>query len=341
MKNLVIFDFGTSKIKILIQKFSQSGDIETEFTFANISIGKLLSGDNVPTDEEKAKILEDFKEKITTLITQFPKNDFEIRAIATEIFRKNKELENVLGQITSQFGIHLEILTPERECELLAANFDLTDSDLLLDVGGGSVNTIYKRDGKLNSYCYSLGAYVLHNLFQSHGEIFDDTIYANMDQYIKKFMDTFAQAHKGKFTRIILGSNQMLSFFNSLSKTLGLNFMKDGSFSPDIIEDLMKTVFLNKKYEDLFRYFDKNPSFMYGADKMMLVLKNFVEFSGAKIISPTDAGISLGFARICRDEICGTQKPVHVTESSPKTKTPMMHSDKVKSCQSHSSDHTL
>jgi hypothetical protein len=79
--------------------------------------------------------------------------------------------------------------------------------------------------------------------------------------------------------------------------------MKDGSFSSDIIEELIETLFVNKKYEDLFQYFEKNPSFMYGADKMLLILKNVVEFSGAKIVSPTDDGISLGFARICRDNI--------------------------------------
>jgi len=303
MKNLVIFDFGTSKIKTLIYKCSYSGDVKTEFIFTNISIGKLLSSDHVVTTEEKTKILKDFKEKLIALITHFPKKDFEIRAIATEIFRKNKTLESVLEQITSKFDIYLEILTPKRECELLATNFDLTDSDLLLDVGGGSVNTIYKLDGKLNSHCHSLGAYLLHNLFQSRGEIFDASIYANIDKYIKNVMDSYARTHKGKFTRIILGSNQMLSFFNNLSEKSGLNFMKDGSFSSDIIEDLINTVFLNKRYEDLFKYFDKNPNFMYGADKMILILKNVSEFSGAKLISPTDDGISLGFAKICFNDI--------------------------------------
>jgi len=303
MKNLVILDFGTSKIKILVQKFNHLGDIETEFTFTNISIGKLLSKDQIITAEEKTKILEDFKEKIINIIVSFPKKDFEIRAIATEIFRKNKELANILAQITNEFGLSVEILTPERECELLAANFDLTNSDLLLDVGGGSVNTIYKLDNKLNSYCHSLGSYFLNNLFQSHGEIFSDTIYANMDQYIKKVLDSYAKIHKGKFNKIILGSNQMLSFFNSLSEKSGINFMKDSSFSSDIIEDLIKTIFINKKYEDLFQYFEKNPSFMYGADKMLVVLKNIVEFSGAKTISPTDNGISLGLARICLNNI--------------------------------------
>jgi hypothetical protein len=303
MKNLVIFDFGTSKIKTLVCKFSDSGDAIKGPTFIDISIGKLLSSDCAVTADEKIKILKDFEEKITSLVENFPKKDFEIRAIATEIFRKNKELEDVLRKIKSKFDIHLEILTPERECELLAANFDLTESDLLLDVGGGSVNTIYKHDGKLNCHCHSLGAYVLNNLFQSNGEIFDSIIYTNMDKHIKKVMESYASAHRGKFAKIILGSNQMLSFFNSLSEKSGLNFMKNDSFDSDIIGDLINKVFLNKKYEDLFQYFEKNPNFMYGADKMLLILKNFVEFSGTKLVYPTDDGISLGFAKCCLKDI--------------------------------------
>jgi hypothetical protein len=303
MKNLVIFDFGTSKIKTLFYKFSNSEDVTKELTFTDISIGKLLSGNYAVAADEKIKILKDFKEKITNLIENFPKKDFEIRAIATEIFRKNKELEDILWKVKNEFGIYLEILTPERECELLAANFDLTESVLLLDVGGGSVNTIYRLDSKLKSHCHSLGAYVLNNLFQSSGEIFDGITYKNMDRHIKKVMDSFASAHRGKFTKIILGSNQMLSFFNSLSEKSGLNFMKDDSFDSDIIGDLINKVFLNKKYEDLFQYFDQNPNFMYGADKMLLILKNFVEFSGAKLVSPTDDGISLGLARSCLSDI--------------------------------------
>lgn len=275
------------------------GYITQDFIFTNISIGKLLSSDNILQEPEKSEILQDFREKASTLMGDFHKQGFEIRVIATEIFRKNKELKNTLEYVTSEFDVNLEILTPDRECELLAANFNLAESDLLLDVGGGSVNTIYKLDGKLHSHCHSLGAYVLHNLFQSHGEIFDDIIYTNIDQHIKKIMNSYATTHKGKFMRIILGSNQMLSFFNSLSEKSGFNFMKDGSFNSNIIKDLITEVFLNKKYQDLFKYFDKNPSFMYGADKMMLILKNCVEFSGASIISPTDDGISLGLARIC------------------------------------------
>ena len=38
---------------------------------------------------------------------------------------------------------------------------------------------------------------------------------------------------------------------------------------------------------------------MYGADKMLLILENFVKFFDIKVISPTDDGIALGFVKTC------------------------------------------
>lgn len=100
----------------------------------------------------------------------FQDTELEFKAIATEAFRKSHELEDALYKATNKFSIDLEILTPRRECELLAANFNLTESDLLLDIGGGSINTIYKCKGMLNTHCYSLDTVkLLHKNFVQIG----------------------------------------------------------------------------------------------------------------------------------------------------------------------------
>lgn len=301
MKNLVVFDFGTSKIKTLLCKVDNFGRFTKKIEFTNVSIGKLLSDGNKIFNDEKCTILNDFNEKINGLMGNLQECDFEFKAIATEAFRKSPELEDALYKATDKFGIDLEILTPKRECELLAANFNLTESDLLLDIGGGSINAIYKCKSMLNTHCYSLGAYVLHNLFQSNGELFDNAVYTAMNEYIKK--ELFSSICKRTFARVIVGSNQMLSFFNSLSVKTGLNFIKNGSFDANIVNMLINNVFLNRKYEDLFQYFEQNPSFMYGADKMLLILENFVKFFDIKVISPTDDGIALGFAKTCLNPV--------------------------------------
>lgn len=298
INDIAILDFGTSKIKVLTCKFTNKNDILTELEFYSVSIGRLLSANDI-TNEGKTKTLQDFESKTISIIQDLLKDGYKIKTIATEVFRKNEELKIILKQITQKYNIFVEILTPSKEAEFLAANFDLKKTDLLLDIGGGSVNAIYKIDNKIKNNCYSIGAYVLHNLFQAKNEIFNDKSCLDINSYIKNFMSSFTTIYKNNFNKIILGSNQMLSFFNSLSKKTGLNFMKEKSFDSIVINDIINNIFLNRKYEDLFQYFDKNPNFMYGADKMLLILKNFVELTDAKIIFPTDDGISSGFAKIC------------------------------------------
>jgi hypothetical protein len=74
--------------------------------------------------------------------------------------------------------------------------------------------------------------------------------------------------------------------------------MKDDSFDSDILGRVIDEFFLDKSYEDLFQYFPESPQFMYGADKMLLVLKNFVDITGVRSISPKNDGISSGFAKM-------------------------------------------
>lgn len=298
MKSLCVLDFGTSKIKSLTCNFSESKNLSSKLDFVPVSIGKLLINNIELTTDKKLEILKDFCDKTTLIIEQFLKDNFEIKAIATEIFRKNKELEKTLKKITDKFNIELEILDPQKEAEFLAGNFDLNDDDLLIDVGGGSIQTIYKNNNKLEINYYPIGTYILANLFQPNKEIFNSNVCLNIDNYIKKSLLPDINKYKDKFTNIILGSNQMFSFFSSLSEKTNLNFLNKNHFDAKIINSLINNIFLNKKYEDLFYYFEKNPNFIYGADKMLLILKNFIEITNAKIILPVDDGISSGFAKL-------------------------------------------
>jgi hypothetical protein len=297
MKDVVIFDFGTSKIKILVYKFSDKREKVAKLTFANASIGKLLNGTTVDADE-KSRILEDFEEKTVSLLETFRDKNREIIAMATEVFRRNKELADILVKIQRRFGIGLEIVTPERECAILAANFDLSERDIVLDVGGGSANTTSQIGDTLSSHSYPLGAYALYNLFQGSGEKFDEVVYSNMDRYVRSIIEPDRQAYAGKFSHLILCSNQMLSFFSSLSEITGLNFMGDSFFDPSILGTVIDGLFLNKNYEEIVQYFPENPEFMHGADKMLVVLKNFVDITEAKSISPKNDGISSGLAKM-------------------------------------------
>lgn len=104
VKELVILDFGTSKIKALRYKYNEFGNLTSELDFIPVSIGKLLSNNNI-LDTEKINILQDFKSNASSIIDYFLKENSNIQIIATEIFRQNKQLKNILKQICEKFKL--------------------------------------------------------------------------------------------------------------------------------------------------------------------------------------------------------------------------------------------
>lgn len=175
-----------------------------------------MSKKNLTSREEEEKILNDFKEKVENLINDLRNKGFEIKAIATEAFRKNKKLEDLLCAESSKFVLGLEILTSKRECELLAANFDLRENDLLLEIGGGSVNAIYYSQGQLNCHCYSLGAYLL---------------IVNIAIIIVSIVNGFLSAEKKRIIPgLIIPGTEFIDIYRGMDtiKLIRKNFMEKG-----------------------------------------------------------------------------------------------------------------
>lgn len=287
---IAIIDFGTNKIKFLL-----CDKINDEVNYSDFSeeifIGKLF---NTELDEQSKKsIIDDFQNKITTNIEKLYSDNYHIIAIATEIFRTNKEINTLLKNLSEKFNFSLEIIDGNKEGLLLASNFDLNDNTILTDIGGRSSQLIYKTSGETITDSYKLGSYKLMSLFQPNGKIITNDIYEKMNDYIKKTI----RINK-HFSSLIVGSNLMLDFFNSISKISNLNFMNNNYFDSNIVEYLINELFLNKKYEELFQYFPQNPNFMYGADKMLILLKNYIEIFGIQIVHPTNASITTGLAKL-------------------------------------------
>lgn len=289
MEKIAIFDFGTSKIKILLCT-KENNKINYELLFEEVLIGKLFN--NNLNNEEKIIILKDFKNKTLYNIDKLKKQNYKILAIATEIFRTNNELYNIINNLNELYNLQLNIIDGDKEALLLAANFSLDKETLITDIGGGSFQLIYKTDTVISN-SYPLGSYKIQSLFQPNNEIMNREIYNSINIYIKNI---FKNNNKS-FVKLIVGSNQMYSFFNNLSTISGINFLTNDYFNSELIEKLINELFIDQKYEDLFKYFPENPNFMYGADKMLILLKNYIDIFNIKYIYPTNCGITTGLAK--------------------------------------------
>lgn len=289
MEKIAIFDFGTSKIKILLCT-KENNKINYELLFEEVLIGKLFN--NNLNNEEKIIILKDFKNKTLYNIDKLKKQNYKILAIATEIFRTNNELYNIINNLNELYNLQLNIIDGDKEALLLAANFSLDKETLITDIGGGSSQLIYKTDTVISN-SYPLGSYKIQSLFQPNNEIMNREIYNSINIYIKNI---FKNNNKS-FVKLIVGSNRMYSFFNNLSTISGINFLTNDYFNSELIEKLINELFIDQKYEDLFKYFPENPNFMYGADKMLILLKNYIDIFNIKYIYPTNCGITTGLAK--------------------------------------------
>lgn len=287
---LAVLDFGTSKIKILTCEKNLSNEILYNLQFEIVSIGKLLKEDI--DNNSKNDILSDFIKKTTINVDKLKNDGYFIKAIATEIFRRNKDLNTTLIELSNKLNFELEILDERKEAILLSNNFNLNNDTLLTDIGGGSSQLIYSDNNEITTKSFPIGSYKLYSIFQPNNEIFTDDIYLKISDYVTKTV----QINK-KFNNLIVGSNLMLDFFNSLSKVSGLNFIKNDCFDSGIVSNLINNLFLNQKYEDLFKYFPQNTNFMYGADKMLVILENYIKIFDIKTVYPTNKGITTGVAK--------------------------------------------
>ncbi|MEZ4895690.1 MAG: hypothetical protein R2806_02555 [Saprospiraceae bacterium] len=101
--------------------------------------------------------------------------DFDVeayRAIGTAALRTASNSAEFLARVNQQTGLHVEVISPRREASLISDGIkmdvplDQLHLSLMLDIGGGSVESIFHRyDKYLEADSYPVGVAVLHGLF--------------------------------------------------------------------------------------------------------------------------------------------------------------------------------
>jgi hypothetical protein len=118
--------------------------------------------------------------------------------------------------------------------------------------------------------------------------------YVEMIRYVKS---NLAKLEPGMplARSLVVGSNIMADFFNSVRSWLQMPIRLEIS-----IEELkqVSAAIIGRDYSQLGAAFPTNPKFMYGADKLLIVVVEAVKIIRPERVIPTNESVSKGIARL-------------------------------------------
>jgi exopolyphosphatase / guanosine-5'-triphosphate,3'-diphosphate pyrophosphatase len=179
MPRIAVIDTGSNAIRLAIAK-DKGESFEVLFKHREpIRLGADVFGDgriSANLLNETAQAFKKFKK-----IAEEHKCD-KIKAIATSAMRDAKNQKDVVKKIFEESGIQLEIISGDRESELvfkaIRHEMDLKkDNALLIDIGGGSVELVAVQKGEiLKGKSFPLGTVRLLSALKNNPDAFFDPI---------------------------------------------------------------------------------------------------------------------------------------------------------------------
>lgn len=147
------FDLGTQTFRLILGKFYSEKLYFLKSWRENVRLGEGLAERGVISPQAEARALEVLKRFKEILNLYQVKNYY---AIGTAVFRQAKNAKEVLERIQRETLLQIDVLTPEEEAHLIiegvlyglkGLGLNLKNF-LLVDVGGGSTEFVYFKEGK-------------------------------------------------------------------------------------------------------------------------------------------------------------------------------------------------
>lgn len=182
-KKIATIDIGTNSVLLTVAEQQSDGTWRALCEEAHITrIGEGLGAN--------PGFLPHAMERTAALLEQYLKRCKEfhidqIIAVGTAAFRRAVNARDFVAQIEKQLGISIEIISGEREAELsyLAASHDFGDDLLVMDIGGGSTEFIWRHPPQLQALSLPLGSVVLHERLVSSDPI-SESDFIQLQTYI-------------------------------------------------------------------------------------------------------------------------------------------------------------
>ncbi|NMC27994.1 MAG: Ppx/GppA family phosphatase [Syntrophomonadaceae bacterium] len=190
MASIGIIDIGSNSMRLVLFETGDQGNFQIINDLkesVRLEEGMLETRDITAEKIDQAiEVLLMFKAMCTSNNVQ------EIIAIGTQAVRNANNREQFVQRVMEETGLSLQILSGEEEAYLDyvgVVRSMITDDCLIMDMGGGSTEFIWSRNGEMvNSISIPLGSINLTRRFGLHDEISDNQIQALHD-YLQKSFD--------------------------------------------------------------------------------------------------------------------------------------------------------
>ncbi|RKX62854.1 MAG: hypothetical protein DRP34_03425, partial [Thermodesulfobacteriota bacterium] len=188
---LASLDLGTQTFRFCVGKVVDGDVYFLIKKRENVRLGEGLGNKKIISSEAFKRGLEGLK-KIKEELFKYGIEKY--KAIGTEVFRKAKNAEEFIKKAKKETGIEIEVISPEKEAKLalkgiiwglkeLGINIE---NFIIIDVGGGSSEFAYIKNGKIE-WCKSidLGAVVLKEIFDLRYPL-NSKVIKSLKDYVKE-----------------------------------------------------------------------------------------------------------------------------------------------------------
>ena len=217
---IAIIDLGTNSCKLFIVKLHENKRFQ--LIYKNKLAVKLLNNIN-----SKSEISSEIIEKTLLILDIFKKRIDEnnvniIRAFATSGIRSAKNGIDIIQEINKQIGINFEIISGDREAELIYNGIKqavpMTDENvLMMDIGGGSTEFLIANKNQIHwKHSFNLGASRLFNYIKPSDPINENEI-IKLTNYLENELNLLFEICKKYEIHQLIGSS---GFFKTLAKVL-------------------------------------------------------------------------------------------------------------------------
>ena len=209
MSSIAIIDLGTNTFHLLIAEVHDGTFqiIHRERQAVKLGKGGINRGRILPEALDRGvKALRGFK---STLINFDTSSTF---AFGTSALRTAHNRQEILDQIRNETGFEVEIISGEREAELIyhgvRAALDLgMEQSLIMDIGGGSVEFIIaNRDRVFWKQSFEIGAQRLLEQFQKNDPIRKEEI-RELENYLSTTLQSLLQSLNEHKPKTLVGSS--------------------------------------------------------------------------------------------------------------------------------------
>ena len=152
-------DIGTNSTRLLIaEKDSKDNSYRILLQSSAISrIGEGMKDDKMIKDQPLARTIEALLD-YRRILSDYQVSDY--RLVATSAMRDALNQDDVLQRIKKETGFDVQIISGRLEAELSyrGAVADFSGRQVIIDIGGGSTEVIFEKDGQIHFTSTNLGA---------------------------------------------------------------------------------------------------------------------------------------------------------------------------------------